>query len=59
MRIQLVGGLIQQENAGVLGDDGRDCESPAFTTGKLGLWALLGGTLANYLSAAIVGLFIH
>jgi concentrative nucleoside transporter, CNT family len=25
---------------------------------KLGLWALLGGTLANYLSAAIVGLFI-
>ncbi len=26
---------------------------------KLGFWALLGGTLANYLSAAIVGLFIH
>jgi CNT family concentrative nucleoside transporter len=26
---------------------------------RLGLWALLGGTLANYLSAAIVGLFIH
>lgn len=26
---------------------------------KLGLWALLGGTLANYLSAAIVGLFIR
>jgi len=26
---------------------------------RLGFWALLGGTLANYLSAAIVGLFIH
>ncbi|HKT13393.1 MAG TPA: nucleoside transporter C-terminal domain-containing protein [Terriglobia bacterium] len=26
---------------------------------KLGFWALLGGTLANYLSAAIVGLFLH
>ena len=26
---------------------------------KLGFWALLAGTLANYLSAAIVGLFIH
>ncbi|HET9178700.1 MAG TPA: nucleoside transporter C-terminal domain-containing protein [Terriglobia bacterium] len=26
---------------------------------RLGLWALLGGTLANYLSAAIVGLFIN
>lgn len=26
---------------------------------RLGLWALLGGTLANYLSAAVVGLFIH
>lgn len=26
---------------------------------RLGLWALLGGTLANYLSAAIVGLFIR
>ncbi|HVB29293.1 MAG TPA: nucleoside transporter C-terminal domain-containing protein [Terriglobia bacterium] len=26
---------------------------------RLGFWALLGGTLANYLSAAIVGLFIR